>query len=293
MNLHARLALLLLCSSLNGCFLFEPIVTLPRDLAILSDHARLEAALARSDVPAAEDFLTGERFTHRSQEVVGASWAELAAQAAKVLLAANARGQTVKPEALYQAHIIASYSHDLPVALEQLQKAQQLLDSYGLSQPEYKRDQIFSHRFTKLVLYRYLESGGRIDWYSEIGLGLRFLRFPGESLRPGEPDPSDFYRFPTYLTLADREWLFSRVQLDEAIWRDNARLHAFTRSQAYYEWYDAYDFDWLLTSALNEFQGPEQVCLARKRGYDVIGRTEWNHWGEVDPQTCRMRDGHY
>jgi hypothetical protein len=32
------------------------------------------------------------------------------------------------------------------------------------------------------------------------------------------------------------------------------------------------------------------VCLARKRGYDVIGHTEW---GEVDPQTCRMRDGHY
>lgn len=285
---------MLSCCALQGCFLADPIIDLPRDVAILGDHARARSALARGDLRAAEDFLTAERFTHRSREVVGMSWGELTGRAAQIVLEAEARGEAVRPAPLFWAHMAASYSHDLPVALAQLQRAQALLDRGVLSEPAYKRDVIFQRQFPRLVLHRYLASGGRLDWNTSIGEGLEYLRFPAREPGPGEQDLRDFYRFPVYLTREEREWLFTRaplrVSLDETIWRDEARLRAFTRSQDYYDWYEDNSFDWLLVTGLVEFKGPEQVCLARRRGYDVIGRSQWDARGKIDPRTCRERD---
>lgn len=105
-----RLLVLLLASSLSGCSMFQPIVTLLRDVAILSDHARAEAALKQGDLKAAEGFLAGRSYRHRSREVVDTSWDELGYQAALVVLAADARGEPVAPGALFQAHISLSYS---------------------------------------------------------------------------------------------------------------------------------------------------------------------------------------
>ncbi len=293
MPLLPRLTLLLLCTSLGSCFLFEPIVTFPGELVLHNSHARAEAALARGDLDAAEGFITGTRYRHRSNQIPGPSLAELHAQAAQILLAAHARGQAVEPEALYRAHMVAAEGHDPGAALEQLEQAQQLLDSGVLTQPEDKRQEIFWQRFPTLLLYRYLESGGLIDWQSNIGMGLSYLRFPAREPLPGEPDPRDFYRFPGYLTPADREWLFARLPLrqplDEAIWRDEARLQAFIRSTDYYGWYEANGFDWLLSTHLNALQGPEQTCIARRRGYRVQVPAQWDLDNAVDPQTCRRR----
>lgn len=283
---------LLLCMVLSGCFLFHPITSLPRDVAILTDHARAKSALARGDLNAAENFLTGESYQHRSREVEGTSWGELSYQAAQVVLAAHACSEVVDQDALFQAYMVMSYSYDLPVALDYLAQAQRLLDGGKLSSPDYKRRYIFEQRFPRLLLYRYLESGGRIDWYSEIQQDFYELYFRSPPPKAGEHDPRDFYRFLVYLTLEDREWLFAnrpqRASLDEAIWRDEAKLLAFSRTVDYYYWYDDNRFDWQLSNALSQMSGPEQICMARKRGYDVIPRSEWDIHGVVDPETCQL-----
>lgn len=287
-----HLPALLLCLSLSGCFLFHPITSLPRDVAILSDHARAKSALARGDLKAAEGFLTGESYQHRSREVEGTSWGELSYQAAQVVLAAHARDELVDQDALFQAYMVMSYSYDLPVALDYLAQAQRLLDAGSLSALADKRRYIFEQRFPRLLLYRYLESGGRIDWYSEIQQDFYELYFRSPQPKPGEHDPRDFYRFLVYLTLEDREWLFvnrpQREPLDDAIWRDEAKLRAFSSTIDYYYWYDDNRFDWQLSNALSLMSGSEQICMARKRGYDVIPRSEWDIHGVVDPETCQL-----
>lgn len=291
-----RLLVLLLASSLSGCFMFQPIVTLPRDVAILSDHARAEAALKQGDLKAAEGFLTGKSYRHRSREVVGTSWGELSYQAALVVLAADARGESVDPDALFQAHISLSYSYDLPTALDHLDKAQRLLEGGKLSSTEVKRKEIFRQRFPKLVVYRYLEAGGQIDWHGDIQQGLYRLNFHVPKAKAGERDPREFYRFLVYLTAEDREWLFAnlpqRAPLDPAIWRDEARLKAFSPTIDYYYWYDDNGLDWYMSNALTEIDGPERVCVARRRGYDVIPNSGWDFNGVVDPQTCLLPRRH-
>lgn len=281
----------LLCLSTSGCFLTHPITSLPRDVAILSDNARAKAAMARGDLEAAEGFLTARKYTHRSREVVGTSWGELSYQAAQIVLGAHARGEAVDQDALFQACMVMSYSIDLPVALDYLAKAQQLIDAGRLSAPDADRTQLFDQRLPRLMLYRYLESGGQIDWSSEIEQGFYELYFRSPKPAAGEHDPRDFYRFLVYLTVEDREWLFAnmrlRVPLDEAIWRNDAVLREFSRTQEFFEWYSDNYFDWHLSNALTLASGAEMICAARKRGYDVIPRPQWNIHRDVDPETCR------
>ncbi len=282
----------LLCVGLSGCFVYRSVANLPRDAAILTDHARAKAALARGDVEAAEGFLTGKAFRHRAREVAGTSWGELGAQAADLVLAAHARGAPIDPEALFEANMVMGRSDDLPVALAFLDTAQRLLDAGGLSDPADKRRHLFDQRFPVLLLVRYLEAGGRIDWNTEIVQGFHELSFRSPPARPGEHDPRDFYRFLLYLTPEDRDWLFAhrrpRVPLDPAVAHDEAALHAFSHSLAYYHWFDDNGFEGLLAYALNDMSRDQAICIARARGYDVVARGEDDRPPPVDAARCRM-----
>lgn len=265
----------------------QPIVTLPRDSAILADHARAKAALQRRDLQAAKDFLTGERFTHRSREVEGMSWGELTSIAAHLVLAAHAQGTPIEPEPLYQAHIAMTYAYDLPLATQHLHQAMHLLDTEQLKEQTARRRELVTYMFPKLLLYRYLDAGGRLDWSTDLSYGLYYLYFRSPQPAPGEHDPREFYRFLPYLSMQEREWLFAywRFQepLDEVIWRDEEKLRAFSRAPGYYHWLQANGLDWLLESSLS-WMGNEQECFAHLRGYQV----NTNKWGqeELDRQTC-------
>lgn len=280
----------LLCLCMSGCVLTQAITTIPRDVAVLTDHARAKSALARGDLKAAEGFLTAKTYTHRSREVAGTSWGELSGQATEIVLAAHARGESVNPDALFRSYMVMSYSHDMPVALDYLAKGQQLLDAGNVSEPAYEQAYLVDRRLPILLVYRYLDAGGQVDWSSELQQGFYELYFRSPQPKPGEHDPRDFYRFLEYLTLEDREWLFAnrrqREPLDEAIWRDEAKLRAFSRTLEYYHWYDDNRFEGTLISALSHMNNEQNICAARKRGYIVI-----DNYGVLYPETCGSPQG--
>lgn len=289
------LCISLLCLTTSACFVTHPITSLPRDVAILSDNARAKRAMARGDLKAAEGFLTAQKYTHRSREVAGSSWGGLSYQAAQIVLGAQARGEPVDPDGLFQSYMVMSYSIDLATSLDYLAKAQQLIDAGRVGEPDASRTQVYDQRLPRLLLYRYLESGGRIDWSTEIEQGFYELYLRSPKPAAGEHDPRDFYRFLDYLTVEDREWFFAnhrlRVPLDEAIWRNDAALRDFSRTQEYFEWYSDNYLDWHLSNALTLASGAQMICAARKRGYDVIPRPQWNIHRDVDPQTCQTLPG--
>lgn len=241
--------------------------------------------MARGDLKAAEGFLIGEDYRHRSREVVGLTWGELSYQATQIVLAAHARGEPVDPNALFQSYMVMSYSHDMPVALDYLALAERMLDASNLSEPAYKRAYLVERKIPILLIYRYLESGGRVDWSSELQQGFHELYFRSPVPKPGEHDPRDFYRFLVYLRLEDREWLFAnfrlREPLDEAIWRDDAKLREFSGTIDYYYWYDDNRFEGHLSDALTHMSDKQNICAARKRGYIVI-----DNYGVLYPSTC-------
>lgn len=287
----ANFTLLMICGSLNGCFLFDPIIDLPRDVAIFSDHARARTALDAGDVRAAEGFLTGQRFTHRSREVSGMSWGELTYRAAQVVLQAKDRGESVEAEALYRAHLAMTYDDDLRQSVGHLQQAMQLLEEQPIRQAAYERRQVVSYYFPRLILYRYLESGGRVDWNSDVQFGLYFMTYRSPIPAPGEHDPRDYYRSLHLLSLREREWLFTGWQfsepLDEAIWRDAERLRAFSLSEDYVVWFDENAIGWLLENGLSNISGQVNGCRMRQQGFDVIDDRRWATYGQLDEQTCQ------
>lgn len=289
-SIAGRVLMLLACLGMSGCFAYRSAANLPRDVAILGDHARARSAMARGELSAAEGLLTSEKYRHRSREVAGMSWGELLGQAVETVLAAHARGETVAPEALFQAYMVGAHHDDLPTALDYMTRAQTLLDSVTLREPDQKRRNLVEQRVPSLILYRYLESGGQIDWTSEIEQGYYELYFRAPPPGPGAHDPRDFYRFLEYLTLEDRTWLFEnvpmRAHLDADIWRDDARLHAFSRTLKYYEWYAHSGFEGRLDHALNWMRDTAHICAARQRGYNVVPRSEWGMDAAIASSAC-------
>lgn len=286
-----RVPAVLICLGLSGCFMSHSPLTIPAHTAILADHARAKAAMARGELKAAEGFLIGEKYRHRSREVVGLTWGELSYQASQIVLKAHARGEAVNQDALFQSYMVMSYSHDMPVALDYLAQGQRLLDAGNVSEAAYKQAHLVDRRIPILLIYRYLDSGGRIDWSSELQQGYHELYFRSPPPRPGEHDPRDFYRFLEYLTLEDREWLFANFRLnsplDDAIWRDEAKLRAFSRTLEYFYWYDDNRFEGYLSSAMMHMSNEQHICAARKRGYIVI-----DSYGVLYPETCGLPQGH-
>lgn len=90
------------------------------------------------------------------------------------------------------------------------------------------------------------------------------------------------------LSQREREWLFTGWRfsepLDEAIWRNAERLHAFSLSEDYLEWFDENAIGWLLENGLNDISSQVSSCRMRQQGFDVI---DDRRWGQVDQQACQ------